>query len=91
MNLRLEWVVMGLVSMLLLGGCASQSSVTANQETGRLRALPASDDIRSVEVPGFMQDMLEVSLHVTMQTLGYAHHAMANRIYIQAPNTSSWM
>ena len=70
----LEQRVFVMIVVLFLSGCVSQSgSVTANQDQCCLPPSPASYDIRSVQVPGFMQDMVEVSLHVTMQTLGYTH------------------
>lgn len=61
-------------ALLFLTACLGRSnSVDAEQSLSNLMPPPASYDIKQVDVPNFMTDMIEVSLHAAMQTLGYTH------------------
>lgn len=75
-----------ILAMLALAGCLNQSRpVAAQQVLSDLIQPPATYDIASLQVPGFMKDMIEVSLHGTMQTLGYSHRReQPADIYIHA-------
>ncbi len=72
--------------LLSLTGCLNQSRpVSAQQVLSNLVEPPATYDIVTVAVPVFMKDMVEVSLHGTMQTLGYDHRRENKAdIYIHA-------
>lgn len=76
------------VSILLVAllGCVNQSRfVDAEQTLSTLTEPPASYELEAVDVPGFMRDMIEVSLHAAMQTLGYSHRRQTQAdLYISA-------
>ena len=62
------------IVLLLLTGCVNQSrSLDTEQTACCLPETPAIYKVTSLEVPSFMKDMVEVSLHLTMQTLGYTN------------------
>lgn len=63
-----------LLAISIIAACTSHGGgVSATQTDCCLPDTPAVYDLGSIEVPGFMQDMVEVSLHMTMQTLGHTH------------------
>ena len=72
--------------LLALAGCLNQSRpVAAQQVLSDLIQPPATYELASLQVPGFMKDMVEVSLHGTMQSLGYSHRReQPADIYIHA-------
>ncbi len=74
-NLRLLRKTMGILLILgLISGCVSQSGgIDAKETQCCLTKGDLSYDVANVDVPQFMVDMVEVSLHAAMQTLGYSH------------------